>query len=134
MAFANDWHRFDDLVFGIEQPPSPCPFARHFEAWTGDLLARLTREPTLVAINQTKILLADKYFEWQRTVPKAHRSIGRRTHRCIHHIFAEAYERVKSAELALTPPLLFLPPPPPPPEVPDPPQQIAGVFLGELDE
>ena len=89
---------------------------------------------TVVSINQAKIQLVDKFFEWYRYVPRNHKlRMGSSGHTCIFQVFENGYQRLKVIELSITPPLLFLPvnasvivPPVP---------RIAGIFLGEdLDE
>jgi hypothetical protein len=105
-----------------------CPFARKFAEWAASLI-ETSKEPELVSVNQAKVMLIDKYFEWRSYVPKSHRNrVGSSGHRCIYHVFEQDYEQLKILELSLTPPLLFLPPPPPPPP------QIAGIFLGGMED
>lgn len=112
-------------------PPNYCVFARKFSEWTLEFCAKVTQAGDLVAINQGKILLVDKYFEWRSVVPKNHRDrLSATGHTCIFRVFEQAYMTLRAMELALTPPMLFLPPPPYMP----PPPQIAGIFLGELDK
>ena len=120
------WHHYDDLEFSGQQPDH-CSFAEQFAPWAEELLDRVTDNPGVVSVNQSKVLLLDKYFEWRAVVPKPHRyHLGRgKGHVCIFQVFETAYERLKVLELSLTPPLLFLPGPPPPRP------QIAGIFIGE---
>ena len=128
--FEKMWHQFDD--FEVPKVPANfCRFAKQFSDWADDLL-KVTERPSIVAINQSKILLLDRFMDWLRAVPPSHRRIADTSHHtCIWHVFQQAYERLKVAELSLTPPMLFLPPAPPPPP---PPPQIAGIFMGELEE
>jgi hypothetical protein len=130
-SFEDRWERYTSGEFLKRDQAADddyCAYARQFAEWTAELAARATQYADAVAINQAKVQLVDKYFEWRAYVPKAHRlRTGRRAgHTCIFHVFVEAYHALKVAELALTPPLLFLPETPPPP-------QIAGIFLGETD-
>lgn len=132
-SFDSLWNRAEDLELPAE-PPDICPFAQKFSEWTTELCANVARQPEIVSVNQAKVLLLDKYFEWRHAVPRSHRNrTGKLGHECIFHVFEQAYERLKVIELALTPPMLFLPAPPPPLPPPPPPPQIAGIFLGELD-
>ena len=125
--FETVWNRVDDFEVPREVFEW-CPYARKFAEWAASLI-ETSKEPEVVSVNQAKILLIDKYFEWRSFVPKNHRNhVGSGGHRCIYHVFEQAYERLKVLELSLTPPMLFLPPPPPPPP------QIAGIFLGGLED
>jgi len=128
-SFETLWHRHDDFQFG-EPEPNLCPYAQRFSTWAEELLTGLAGERNVVSVNQSKVLLLDKYFEWRSAVPKSHRyHLGRANgHVCIFHVFETAYERLKVLELSLTPPLLFLPAPPPPPP------QIAGIFIGQEEQ
>jgi hypothetical protein len=128
-GFDKMWNRFDDFELPEEQP-NFCRFAQKFSEWVGELL-KITPNPSIVSVNQAKVLLLDKYFDWYRAVPTSHRRIADKGHVCIYQVFRQAYEQLKVVELSLTPPMLFLPsPPPPPPPAP----QIAGIFMGELEE
>ena len=129
-SFESIWSQFDDFEFSIDDDEM-CIFAKEFGKWVEDLCERIM-EPNLVAINQAKVQLLDKYFEWRNLVPKIHRNkISQVGHQCIFHVFETAYILLRAAEVSLMPPMLFVPPPPPPPP---PPTQIAGLFLGEIDE
>jgi hypothetical protein len=132
VRFDTIWGRFADLEFKAPTAlPSHCPYAQTFSEWVEELLGDLA-PPSIVTVNQAKVQLLDKFFEWRKFVPKSHeRHLGRVGHVCIYQVFVQAYERLKVIELALTPPMLFIPPPPPPPPLPPPPPQIAGIFLGE---
>lgn len=128
-SFETIWSKFEDFEFS-EMEQNCCDYAAEFSEWA-DELCSVIDDPDVVAVNQAKVLLMDKYFEWRSIVPKNHRNktspVG---HLCIFHVFEKAYILLKVAELSLTPPMLFLPPPPPPPP---PPPQIAGIYLGEFD-
>lgn len=141
MGFEGLWHRHDS-EYGAShsttssegEGPTYCVYAGKFNAWAQELCVGATQSPSVVSINQSKVLLVDKYMEWRSFVPKRHRAYTGNTHVCIFHIFEIAYDRLKVVELSLTPPMLFLPTPPPPlPSLPPPPQ-IAGVFIGELED
>jgi hypothetical protein len=116
-----------------EEQPSLCRFSVPFQQWAETLITPVLQRPTHVGINQAKILLLDKYFEWRNVAPRAHRDkVNTAGHTCLWHVFEAAYNRLKEAELSLTPPMLFVPPPPPalpPPTQPSRPQ-ITGIFLG----
>jgi hypothetical protein len=131
--FSSLWNALEEFELPSDQPAVPsCLFAQKFSEWATELCAKVTREPGIVSVNQAKVLLLDKYFEWRSVVPKAHRNrIGKSGHVCIFHVFEQTYLTLKTVELSLTPPMLFVPPPP---LAPPPPPQIAGVFLGELDQ
>lgn len=133
-SFEELWNRAEEFELP-DAEAEICIFARKFSEWTRELCASSTQSASLVAINQAKILLIDKYFEWRSVVPKAHRNrMSGGGHICIFQVFEQAYITLRAVELALTPPMLFIPPPPLPPLSPPPPPQIAGIFLGELDK
>lgn len=127
------WNRDWDIQIPPSQPDR-CNFAQGFFEWANELCANASERKSTVFVNQAKVLLLDKYFEWRAFVPKSHRNrIGGSGHICVFQVFAEAYERLKVLELSITPPMLFLPPtlpaPSPPQALPTP--QIAGIFIGE---
>lgn len=126
-GFDTLWNSLEDFELPSVELPV-CSFAQDFDRWAEELLI-ITQDPTIVGVNQAKVLLLDKYWEWQRWIPRSHRQrLGRLGHICIYQVFQRTYERLRRLELSLTPPLLFLPAPPPPPP------QIGGIFLGEHDE
>ncbi len=131
-SFERLWHSHDFEL--PEEPPNLCVYAQKFQEWTQDLCIKVAQIPSIVSVNQFKVLLIDKYFEWRSFSPKRHRNYtgtAQGSHTCIFHVFETAYNRLKVVELSLTPPMLFLPPPPVPPPPPAPPVQISGIFLGE---
>jgi len=115
------WGRFDD--FELQEPVILCPPAQIFSEWVNGLLESVSQEPSIVSINQAKILLQDKWHDWRSAVPQRHRNhLGNRGHTCLFQVYEQAYNQLRILELSLTPPMLFIPPPPP---------QIPQVFLGE---
>jgi len=107
-----------------------CEHARNFLDW-GEQLLNAKKEHTIVSINQAKILLIDKFFEWYHYVPRSHRTKhSKRGHICIFQVLEMLYNRLKIIELGITGPLIFIPPEPPPMKIlPRP--TIAGIVLGE---
>lgn len=135
MSFERIWQQAKEFDFSTEEQSSLCPFAEKFSEWVRELGTKVTRDSSIVTVNQAKIMLIDKYFEWRAVVPKAHRNrIGVSGHHCIFHVFVQTYELLKAVELSLTPPMLFLPPSPLPPAPPPSPPQIAGIFIGEIGD
>lgn len=132
MSFDDRFQQVWRQITDIEVPESnddKCFYAQGFAAWVEQLVTGI-HGPNVVLVNQAKILLMDKFFEWHRFVPKSHRlRHGLRGHTCIFQVFETGYERLKIIELALTPPLLFLPNNEPPVILPPP--IIGGIFLGE---
>jgi len=129
-SFESIWRQFEDFEFSINSDDH-CIFAQEFEKCLEDLLD-VIEDPDIISINQAKIQLQDKYFEWRSIVPKSHKNrVSQVGHKCIFHVYERAYYLLRIAEISLSPPLLVEPPPSPPPP---PPPQIAGLFLGELDE
>ena len=102
-----------------DSAPPICAAAQQFQQWTETLCTsvvkagRYDNASAAVAVNQAKLLLLDKYFEWRAAVPKSHRNRTGEGHTCLYHVFVETYQTLRVIELSLTPPLLFLPPAPP---------------------
>lgn len=104
-----------------------CYYAARFLEWAETLCSE--NGWSVVAVNQAKVLLIDKYFEWRNSVPKTHRDrTGERGHFCIFHVFEHAYRKLRLKELSMTPPMLFVP------EVKAEPRMrpIPALFLGEV--
>ncbi len=126
-SFEGLWRQIRDMELP-EEKPRICIFAQGFSLWLDQLFLDI-KEPSIVSVNQAKVQLIDKFFEWFRYVPRSHQlRHGVRGHTCIFQVFEAGYRRLKVVELNLTPPMLFLPPNPP--MIPPPPR-IAGIFLGE---
>ena len=82
----NIWHSFDDFEIP-EDRPEYCRFAEEFATWSDELLNE-TKMSNQISINQAKVQLLDKYFDFFAVVPKIHRHcIGTRSHICIFHVF-----------------------------------------------
>lgn len=132
--FETMWRRFDDIELSGERT-EVCGYARGLLDWAAQALD-VSQDASVVTVNQAKVLLLDKYFDYFSIAPKRHRyHFGSKGHICISHIFRRLYWRLKETELSLTPPMLFLPPLPPPPLPPPPPPapvQIAGIPFGEV--
>ncbi len=102
--------------FSPQTPPTYCAYAAKFKQWSETLCTsvgeavRYDNARAAVAINQGKVLLVDKYFEWRAAAPKSHRNRTAEGHTCLFHVFDETYRTLRAIELSLTPPLLFLPP------------------------
>jgi len=130
-AFTRLWSAVEPFSFPENPMELPwCAYAKQYLASAEDLCARLgalqSDTERLVAINQAKVRLLDRYYDWKAVVPKAHRiHLGEQGHRCLYLVLCQTYERLRALELSITPPLLFLP------EPPSPPVQVAGIFLGE---
>ena len=127
LDFLNGVQSAQEIAEYVEFPDEPevCRYAQAFSGWAAQALD-LGEEPNVVAVNQAKVLLVDKYFDYFSVVPKRHRyHSSPRGHICIFQVFLQYYQQLRALELSLTPPMLFLPPPPPPPP------QIAGIFIGE---
>lgn len=111
---ANLWEDFSSPA-----QPQYCPYSAQFQKWVDKLLASI--KPALkkdsvsaaIAINQAKVLLIDKYFEWLAATPKSHHNRTGGDHLCLSNVFHNSYLVIKTGELMVSPPLLFLPPPPP---------------------
>lgn len=120
---------FVDMDVEEEERPqgdrSLCLYAEQFLEWAEELCTAHTS--SAVKIAQGKVLLLDKYYDWRNFVPKRHRlHTSGRGHFCIFHVMDYAYRRLRLAELAQTPPMLFVP------EKPrsNPPTMLEGTILG----
>jgi hypothetical protein len=134
MSIDEIWNQSKHLEFSTQEPPTLCPFGRKFSDWAKALCSGVHDDANIAAINRAKVLLLDKYFDWRSVVPKTHRHhAGVSGHQCILHVLIESYEFLRALELSLTPPAQFFPAPSSLPEA-LPPPQIAGIFIGEIDE
>ena len=70
--FETIWDRIDDFAVP-EEAIKWCPYARKFAEWAATLIST-SEQPNLIEVNQAKVLLLDRYFEWRSHVPKSHRS------------------------------------------------------------
>jgi hypothetical protein len=116
-----------------------CAYATQFKRWSDALCttaaatAQAAGAEGAVAVNQAYVQLLTKYFDWRAAVPKSHRNrIGDLGHTCIFHVFAQAYQQLRTVELSLSPPLLFLPVAPA--EPPQPVYKLTGIPLGDIEE
>ncbi len=109
-----------------------CQYARQFQLWVGQLVSPLQEARSVVAINQAKVQLTDKYFAWRALVPVAHRGrVGPKGHNCIFHVFTQTYEKLLALELSLVPPALPHAAPASTAVAPVSPQKPTCVFVGE---
>ena len=116
------WHSFDDFELP-DAPDNRCQYARAFSDSAAEAL-ELGLSSDIVKVNQGKLWLVEKYFEFFCVVPRSHRyHLSPRGHKCIFQVFIELYASIKSNELSLRPPILS--------ELSRQPPQIAGIFLGE---
>jgi hypothetical protein len=128
---------WSEPVTAEQEHPPLCRFATQFQGWAEELLSDTLHVPTIVKINQAKILLLDKYFEWRTVAPRGHRDkVSNTGHICIWHVFFAAYNRLREAELGLTPPQVVEPMPPASAgsQALLPARQVSGIFLAEEDE
>jgi hypothetical protein len=118
--------------------PGICEYGRRFATWTEDLCDKAARAGDEWAINVAILHLTNRYFDWYRTVPVPHReATSNRTHICVFHVFRGAYERLWNMHLDAAPPPIEIPSPPPPARPPIPPQlpdELGGVWLGEMGD
>jgi hypothetical protein len=124
--FERVWARIDDFEPPALQTVFCCYAAEEFAGWADVLVSSVSQEPTIVTVNQAKILLQDKWHDWRSIAPQRHRNhLGDRGYICLFQVYEQAYQHLRVLELSLTPPLLFIPAPPPPtPQIPE-------IFLGE---
>jgi len=132
-SFYYHWNSIPKLEIPDPLDRTICVYALSFQKWV-DELSNMMQNPSDIGVNQAKILLADKYFDWERLVPQSHRMrLGVHGHTCIYQVFKKAYENLRIMELHLTPPRINFPPPPPPMKIlPRP--NLAGIMLGEDTE
>jgi hypothetical protein len=109
-----------------------CAFAEKLAEHLGPLVTAAIQSRSHIVINQTKVVLLDKFFEWRKFVPEKHRLLEG-DHLCLFEVFETAYEQLKVTELALAPPMLFLPPSSSPAPASPPPPEIGGIFIGERE-
>lgn len=104
---------FEDNGFELIDPPpdlNVCAHAQAFSEWADVLCANVEAHPSGWAINQAKLVLSERYFEWYAVVPRKHRETVRdRAHRCIFHVFRDAWLWLRQIQLTVDPPA-FEPP------------------------
>ena len=123
-SFYSVWNQIEGLEIAEPADHTICVYAASFQRWV-DELAKMMEKPTVVFINQTKIMLSDKYFDWERLVPQSHRQrLGVHGHTCIYQVYKKAYEQLRVIELSLTPPQLCIPSKPEP-------YNVNAIALGE---
>lgn len=124
VPFQDLWDSYDE--FEHSEPPM-CRFAVKFANWI-ETQCRAGANPTLLEVNQKKLMLQERYFDLYHAIPRSHRRhIGSAGHVCVHHVYMDAYARLKDAQWDLLSPALFMPPRPEPP-------QYGGIFLGDVDD
>ena len=132
-SMAQAWMQHNAFSFSEKaEEVTTCSYAEQFARYAEEQYQAVTKSPSHIALNQALLQICKKYWEWFYVVPKSHRiRVDGRGHRCIHAVFREAYERLKTLELTLDPPILYLPPPPPP-SAPPVLESFKGVTLGEV--
>ena len=126
-SFYYHWNRIERFEIPEPLDHTICVYALSFQKWVEEL-GKMMENPTEIVVNQVKILLTDKYFDWERLVPQSHRQHqGAHGHTCIYQVFKKGYENLRIVELSLTPPLISYPPP----VIPPPKPIIGGLFIGE---
>jgi hypothetical protein len=138
-TFYDTWNKHEDFDVAYPESPRLCRYAAKFAVWADYIVSwamgdeEAGEEPDVVRLNQAMLRLFKKYHDWYSVVPKSHRErIGDRGHPCIFHVMKAYYDRLRAAELALTPPLLFRPQRSAP-EAP-PPVRMPALFFGEFEE
>lgn len=124
------WNPHSDFEFRPpDKEPKMCVHAQDFAAWITENIHPLLKYPNPISINQSKLRILDRYFDYRAAVPKAHRDcISDRSHVCIFHTFERAFQELRLCELKLLPPLLFIPPAPSAPPALTPTQVVNAVF------
>jgi len=123
----NNWDERQQESWGGTISPQTCPFADLLASWAGPVVSDAEQKQDLMIILQAKLLLLDKFFSIRACAPKVHRfKMVDTGHVCIWNRFEEFYNRLRIAEMALTPPLFFASLPSPPQ-----PQQVGGIFILE---
>src|SRR5687768_8135942 len=95
-GFAKKWEQYTNFEFVSEEQrkfSNYCAPAQQFAQWAENLVVDVGDSLSLLAIQQAKVQLLDKYFEWRAYVPKSHRDrLGASGHYCIFQVFASAYD------------------------------------------
>jgi hypothetical protein len=135
------WEQYNGFtVEGAGPPPKICAYAGQFKQWSDALstaimaIAGSDNMEGIIAVNQGYVQLTKKLFDWREAVPRTHRNrVGGAGHICIFDVFIGAFYQLRTLELSLSPPPLFLPPAP---QVapPTPVFSIAGISLGEKED
>src|SRR3954462_1362358 len=97
-ALETFWNSHRPLIFPeeLEMAPPYCEAAAQFEEWAKEQVEWAQTQRTVLAINQVKVLIQDKYFYWRQTVTFYHRLlVGERGHRCIYWVWDAYYTRLR---------------------------------------
>lgn len=118
-----------------------CEHSQSFADWCDALVQSACARNNLIALQQAKVHLLDRYFAWRLNVPARHQVFPKpaAAHVCIFAVFESAYHRLQEAVLAAGPPP-FADPPSPPPSAPRPPSQppapryteVNGIAVAEI--
>ncbi len=116
---------WQNLTVFEAQPPGRCPPAEAFAAWAMALIEQTRQQPALATIHAALLHLQERFWEYHRDLPKAHRQrMGKPNHICVFQVYEESYAALRQLQLALLPA----------PASPQPSPQLAGarwVFIGE---
>lgn len=121
-------NRTHNLVLPESQTstPPPDPYELTLRVFSDKICADALQNPTHVGLAQARLMVLDRFLELYSASAKLH-------HRHLFGGFMSVMSTLREAQLRIAPPQLYIPPPPPPPVV-VPPPQIAGVFIGELED
>lgn len=110
---------------------APCVPAVVFQAWIDALFETHLVSPTILGINQLKLVIQDRYFLFKRRLPAEHTQEDSRRpdHRCVYSIFESAIDLLHKHELMLAPPPISISRPRPR----KPRSGLAGILLGDID-
>jgi hypothetical protein len=87
----------------VNAPYMPESLAQ-FAAWTQQLLAKVQADMTLTAIQSAKVLLLDRFMQWQADTPKKHRlKHGTAEEPTLWYVFEMTYDKLREMELTLVP-------------------------------
>ena len=124
------WEEVQGFRYPSVPRGQPCFEAERFIAWARQLLDQVRLYPAEPTFDLSARLLTDNFFE-RRMIERAHDSLtGDDTnHVCIAHVFEAAYRELTALRIAYQHDVL-----PPPIHHPTTYVELAGIFLGQLDE
>jgi hypothetical protein len=88
-----------------------CRWAAEFEEWAVQHVQTVLRDSTIERINQGKLVLLDKYYEWRSSTPPNHKAQNgkRGKHRCLLDVMDDIYGVLNRTSRRISPPVLTRP-------------------------
>jgi len=82
-----------------------CPFALMFQAWVALLVKKYDKTTDLDDLNQMKVAILDRYFQFRAHMPRNHRwdDVSGPDHLCVFSVFERSIVDIIERQLSLPP-------------------------------